>query len=241
MALRADELVNLKGKFHPLYRGILREAHDNGLIELSVKLIEAPTAENGQTAICEATAVFPGREGRERIFTEIGDCNERNCTPMIAAHRIRMAATRAKGRALRDALGIGEALVEEMGPDHDRELLGNGEADRARSGGNPAPASREQSRARGSSAPVGAAAGNSGTAPGSLAERDDAPAVAPMSHWCEDCGQEIQGTETKKGSVSADVIAKVSVQRWGKLLCHACGRKLIQIETANVPAGQIAA
>jgi hypothetical protein len=115
MALRQDEQVNLKGKMHPLWKGILREAMDNGLTELAVRLIQAPSEENGGSAICEATAVFSGVDGKLRKFVEIGDCDGKNCGAMIAPHRIRMAATRAKGRALRDALGIGEALAEEMG------------------------------------------------------------------------------------------------------------------------------
>lgn len=114
MALRDDEYVLLKNKRHPLYKGVLREAHENGLLELTVKLVESPSEANGQTAIVEATAIFPGPDGRERIFTELGDANKDNTTAMIAVHKIRLAATRAKGRALRDALGIGEALVEEM-------------------------------------------------------------------------------------------------------------------------------
>lgn len=64
--------------------------------------------------MCEAFASF-GKGEDERVFVEVGDCDDSNCGTMIRAHKVRMAATRAKGRALRDALGIGEALAEEIG------------------------------------------------------------------------------------------------------------------------------
>lgn len=117
MALKTDEYVLLKGKPHPLYRGVLREAIENGLTRLVVQLIQFPSPDNGNMAVCSATAVFEGADGKERMFTEVGDCDNHNCGSMIAPHKIRMAATRAKGRALRDALGIGDALAEEIGGD----------------------------------------------------------------------------------------------------------------------------
>lgn len=114
--LLPDEVAMLQNKPHPLYKGVLRVAMENGLKQLSVKVLQFPHPDNGMLAVCEATAVFRGEDG-ERIFTEVGDCDERNCGRMIAPHKVRMAATRAKGRALRDALGIGEALAEEMAPE----------------------------------------------------------------------------------------------------------------------------
>jgi len=122
MALRDDEYALLKGKKHPLYKGVLREAHDNGMLDLKVRVLQSPSEENRGVAICEATAVFPGPDGRERIFTEIGDADDSNVNPMIRPHKIRMAATRAKGRALRDALGIGVALKEEIDGTEESDL-----------------------------------------------------------------------------------------------------------------------
>ena len=122
MALRDDEYALLKGKKHPLYKGVLREAHDNGLLALECRVLQYPSEENHWTAVCQATAIFPGPEGRERVFTEIGDADDSNVNPMIRPHKIRMAATRAKGRALRDALGIGEALKEEIDGTEESDL-----------------------------------------------------------------------------------------------------------------------
>jgi hypothetical protein len=119
--IRPEYMVNLKGKQHPLYAGVLVCAHENGLLGIEVSVTQYPTAENGHLAVCQAIVTMRGEDGRELVFTEIGDASPTNVGSMIAPHICRMAATRAKGRALRDALALGIALVEEMGPDTEPE------------------------------------------------------------------------------------------------------------------------
>lgn len=104
-------IVSLKGKEFVLWAGLLDAATQSGLKSIEVKLLQFPAPENGHLAISEATVTF--EDGR--LFTEIGDCGPANCTPMIAPHACRMSATRAKGRALRDALNVGVAMFEELG------------------------------------------------------------------------------------------------------------------------------
>ncbi len=50
-------------------------------------------------------------------FTGIGDASPDNVGRTIAPHIIRMAETRAKARALRDAVNIGVTALEELGED----------------------------------------------------------------------------------------------------------------------------
>lgn len=106
-------IVNLKGKDHVLYAGLLDAATRAGLKSIEVTLLQFPAPENGHLAISQATVTF--EDGR--LFVEVGDAGPQNCSAGIAAAACRMSATRAKGRALRDALNIGEAMVEEFGPD----------------------------------------------------------------------------------------------------------------------------
>lgn len=112
--LDQQHIVLLKGKRHPTYPGVLAAALKAGLKSLEVGILQFPSPDNGNCAVCEALAVFTTADGREMTFAEIGDCDDRNCGAHIAPHKLRMAATRAKGRALRDALGIGIAMAEEM-------------------------------------------------------------------------------------------------------------------------------
>lgn len=104
------ETVNIKGKQHPTYAGVLKKAHEEGLKEIRTELLQAPLEVNNYMAIVHA------RVTTERgVFEGIGDATPKNVNSMIAPHIVRMAETRAKGRALRDALNIAEALAEELG------------------------------------------------------------------------------------------------------------------------------
>ena len=103
-------MTNIKGKDFVLYAGVLDLATQHGLLKLEVELLQYPSKENGNEAICRAVAV--GKSGQ--VFADIGDANPGNCHSMIAKHLIRMASTRAKGRALRDMCNIGIACLEEL-------------------------------------------------------------------------------------------------------------------------------
>src|SRR6185503_15971700 len=74
------------------------------------ELVQVPTKGNGMVAI--ATAEVTTSKG---VFTAIGDADPENVGRKIAPHIIRMAETRAKGRALRDAVNIGVVCLDELG------------------------------------------------------------------------------------------------------------------------------
>jgi len=103
-------MTNIKGKDFCLYAGVLDLATQQGLLKLEVELLQYPSKENGNEAICHAVA--EGKSGQ--VFSDIGDANPGNCHSMIAKHLIRMSSTRAKGRALRDMCNIGIACLEEL-------------------------------------------------------------------------------------------------------------------------------
>lgn len=75
-----------------------------------------PDADNGNVAIVKATVKLE-RDGEFYQFTGIGDASADNVNRNIAPHLIRMAETRAKARALRDAINVGVTAFEELGED----------------------------------------------------------------------------------------------------------------------------
>jgi len=83
-------MTNIKGKDFVLYVGVLDLATQKGLLKLEVELLQFPSSENGNEAICRAVA--EGKHGE--VFSDIGDANPNNCHSMIAKHLIRMASTR---------------------------------------------------------------------------------------------------------------------------------------------------
>lgn len=112
MAISSEHKQKVQGgKEHVLYKGLLAEAHERWQNNWSMEVQWIGFVEG--RAMAQATVITP--DGKR--FTEVGDADKENTNAMIARHLPRMAATRAKGRALRDALNIGETMYEELGPD----------------------------------------------------------------------------------------------------------------------------
>jgi hypothetical protein len=102
-----EYLQYIHGKPHVLYKGLLAMAHAKGLVSLEARL----TVLQGQLAVAEAKATF--KDGS--FFVESADATEANISHVhIKPHFRRMALTRAKARALRDALNVGMVALEEL-------------------------------------------------------------------------------------------------------------------------------
>lgn len=112
IVVKPDQIINRQGKDFVLYAGLLDAAHKAGLQSISTHMVQCPSAANGGCAIVHADAEFPWG-----TFSGIGDADNENVSRQILPHKIRMAETRAKARALRDALSVGMVAAEEMGPD----------------------------------------------------------------------------------------------------------------------------
>ena len=103
-------MIERQGKRFVLYAGLLEEAHSRGLRSIETELLQVPASSNGEVAIVKG--VVRTDEGK---FGGIGDASPENVNRAIAPHLIRMAETRAKARALRDAINVGVTAFEELG------------------------------------------------------------------------------------------------------------------------------
>ncbi|MGI8911372.1 MAG: hypothetical protein ACR2JR_12595 [Rubrobacteraceae bacterium] len=118
--MREEFLITRQGKQYVLFQGLLDEAHNRGLRGIDTELIQVPNEANGNVAIVKATVEMEGGEASEsgavapRVFSGIGDASPSNVGRGIVPHLIRMAETRAKARALRDAVNVGATALEEL-------------------------------------------------------------------------------------------------------------------------------
>src|ERR687893_292051 len=111
--MRVEFMIIRQGKQYVLFAGLLDEAHNRGLRGIDTELVQVPTSENGNVAVVKATVEMEASEGI-RTFSGIGDASPENVGRAIVPHLIRMAETRAKARALRDAVNVGATALEEL-------------------------------------------------------------------------------------------------------------------------------
>jgi hypothetical protein len=114
--MRKEFLVEKQGKVFVLYAGLISEAHEKGLVSIITDLIQLPNEETKHTAVVKATVTML-QDGQEKVYTGYGDADRTNVAPAMQKCLLRMAETRAKSRALRDAINVGETAFEELGDD----------------------------------------------------------------------------------------------------------------------------
>jgi hypothetical protein len=92
-----------------VYAELLSKAHEEGLKSIQTQLLLTPSDENGRLAIVKA--IVEVERGR---FEGLGDADPGSVEAFLAPHLIRVAETRAKARALRDAVNVGVVSFEEL-------------------------------------------------------------------------------------------------------------------------------
>ncbi|HLZ07876.1 MAG TPA: hypothetical protein VKT80_04760 [Chloroflexota bacterium] len=108
--VKREFIVERQGRSFVLYAGLLDLAHSQGLRAVRTRLLQIPADDNGLTAIVSAEV-----ETDRGTFSGIGDANPANVTRAMLSCTIRLAETRAKARALRDAVNVGVTALEELG------------------------------------------------------------------------------------------------------------------------------
>lgn len=84
-----------------LYDGLLHAARQIGLTRIETDLVLAPKEENRWTAVVQARV-----ETKTGTYSGIGDATPENVNRRVSPAFIRVAETRAKARALRDAVDL---------------------------------------------------------------------------------------------------------------------------------------
>jgi hypothetical protein len=116
-----QHVITQLGKDYITYGGLVELLHQvsEGYFAIDTALVQVPTGDNGNVAICTAQVLVYDPENPDvvrRRATGIGDASPANVNRMMATHLIRMAETRAKARALRDCVNVGMVSFEELGP-----------------------------------------------------------------------------------------------------------------------------
>jgi len=112
--MKAQFIVERSGKSFVLYAGLLDEAHAQGLKQIKTDLIQIPSDENGRVAIVQATV-----QTEKGTFQGLGDAAPENVARPMVTCLVRLAETRAKARALRDAVNVDVTALEELAEEHE--------------------------------------------------------------------------------------------------------------------------
>lgn len=96
---KSKYVINRQDKDYVLYAGLLMLLHRINVSKIETKLLQIPNQDNGQCAIVQAWVTV-----EHGTFSGIADATPGNVNRMMANAIIRMAETRAKARAARDAV-----------------------------------------------------------------------------------------------------------------------------------------
>jgi hypothetical protein len=119
--------IRVGGEEHKVYRyrDVLNLAYQHGLVGFEqaapIQCYRVPGINGGEVVVwvSEVYAVFRDSDGTEYRYHGVGDASVENANRRVAAAGPRLAHTRAKARALADALNLDANLREEFGGDEE--------------------------------------------------------------------------------------------------------------------------
>jgi len=103
-------IVKIENKEFVRFPGLLDLAHQRGISSIEVDIVQMPTKDNGNFAVCRATVMSKVGE----TYSDIGDASPKNCSSKVAKHLLRMSSTRSIARALRSYTNVGMTALEEL-------------------------------------------------------------------------------------------------------------------------------
>ncbi len=212
--MRDEFMITRQGKQYVLFAGLLDEAHTRGLVGIDTELVQVPEDSNGQVAILKATVQIEdsGGSGELRTFSGIGDASPQNVSRNIVPHLIRMAETRAKARALRDAVNVGATPLEEIsdGDDNGSHNDGRGGTGLREARGSEAHSSEPRGGERRSGQRQHGSQGDSGE--GSREQAAEMPGPRPVEDGAEEQPRASRG-DSKAPQSQIDFI-KTLAEEW---------------------------
>jgi hypothetical protein len=164
-------VTKIEGKEFVKYPGLLDLAHQHGLSSIEVDIVQMPTKDNGNFAVCRATVMSKIGE----TFTDVGDANPGNCSSKVSKHLLRMASTRSIARALRSYTNVGMTALEELA-DFNDVITEAGQA--------PQP-NKAKSKPKAAKKPAAKAPKQAPTKPGKVAESSDTVDQTPKTESAE--------------------------------------------------------
>lgn len=103
-------ITTIENKEFVRFPGLLDLGHQKGISSIEVDIVQMPTKDNGNFAVCRATVMSKIGE----TFIDVGDASPSNTSSKVAKHLLRMASTRAIARALRTYTNVGMTALEEL-------------------------------------------------------------------------------------------------------------------------------
>jgi len=103
-------IVKIENKEFVRFPGLLDLGHQKGISSIEVDIVQMPTKDNGNFAVCRATVMSKIGE----TFIDVGDASPSNTSSKVSRHLLRMASTRSIARALRSYTNVGMTALEEL-------------------------------------------------------------------------------------------------------------------------------